>query len=115
MDHAVDWKTAKANFKIITSRGPSGDGEAPKMWMWGQRQVLLLNGFNGTVPDRYIDEKCKHPLYKERVARVARIKQGVVKEPLPQVKKACKHSSFELGLSYHARGSGSESWLVPGR
>ena len=46
--------------------------------------------------DMYIDEKCKHPgsVYKERVARITRIKQGVVKEHVPHVKIACKDSSF---------------------
>lgn len=57
--------------------------------------------------DMYIDEKCKHPgsVYKERVARITRIKQGVVKEHVPHVKIACKDSSFELGLSYKQRRS----------
>ena len=47
--HAVDWKTAKANSKIITGNR-SVDGEAAKMWMWGQRQALLFDGFHGSTP-----------------------------------------------------------------
>ena len=35
VDRAADFKTAKANFKIITGKR-SGEGEAAKMWMWGR-------------------------------------------------------------------------------
>lgn len=115
MDHAFDWKTAKANFKMIAGKR-SGDSEAAQMWMWGQRQALLLDGFNGSELDRHADKKYKqHPVCKERVTWVARIKQGVVKEHVPRVGTACKHSSFELGLSCHTDPEVNPGWCMAGK
>ena len=114
VDHAVDWKTAKANFKLITGKR-AGDGETASLWMWGQRQALLLDGFNETKLDRYITERCKHPVYNERQAKVARTKLGVVRELVPRVKRQCKHSSFELGLSYHADPEVNPGWCMTGK
>ena len=114
VDHAVDWKTAKANFRIIIGKR-AGDGETANLWMWGQRQALLLDGFDKTKLDKYITEKCEHPVYKERQAKVVRIKQVVVPDLLPRLKKACKHSSFELGLSYHADPEVNPGWCMPGK
>jgi hypothetical protein len=111
--HAVEWSTGKANFKVVTGMR-SGDGGATQMWTWGQRQALLLDGFNRSVLEKYIDENCEHQVYREVFKRVVKIKTPL--EPAKAKKKeACNHSSFSLGLSYHADPEVNPGWCVPGK
>jgi hypothetical protein len=113
--HAVEWSTAKANFKVLTGMR-SGDGEATEMWMWGQRQALLLDGIDKSVLDKYIEEKCEHPVYQEQLrTRVVRIKKTVEEEEKPKKRRACDHSSYDLGLSYHADPEVNPGWCAPGK
>ncbi len=102
VDHAVDWNTAKGNFKVIIGMR-AGATEATKMWMWGQRTALTLDGAPKEVVDAYIKENCEHPVYREQMypRKVVKNKKKEVSE-IPKKKKPCDHSCYDMELSYNA-------------
>ena len=118
VDHAVDWTTGKGNYKVIVGMRESvRSEEAEPMWLWGQRSALLQDGMNKSNLDAYIEENCKHPVYREHLNRVVRKKKekktAVVEKP--KQKKPCDHSSYNLGLSYHADPEVNPGWCAPGK
>jgi hypothetical protein len=114
VDHAVDWKTAKGNFRVIIGMR-AGKSESTEMWMWGQRTALLLDGMDKSKLDAYIQEKCDHPVYREHLNRVVRKKDSVMVVEKPKTKKPCDHSSYDLGLSYNADPEVNPGWCAPGK
>jgi len=115
VDHAVEWKTGKPNFKVITGMRMDLGGASDK-WIWGQREALHSDNFKMSVLDKYIEEKCDHPIFQKSVPRAIRIKKTLPVEPeKAKMKKECDHSSFELGLSYHADPEVNPGWCAAGK
>jgi hypothetical protein len=114
VDHAVDWKTAKGNFRVIIGMR-AGESESTEMWMWGQRTALLLDGMDESKLDKYIQENCDHPVYREHLNRVVRKKDSVIVMEKAKTKKQCDHSSYDLGLSYNPDAEVNPGWCVPGK
>ena len=84
VDHAVDWNTGKGNFKVIIGMR-AGATEATKMWMWGQRGALMLDGAPMEVLDACIKEKGEHLVCREQITprkvRKKKEKVEVMEEP----------------------------------
>jgi hypothetical protein len=116
VDHAVDWNTGKGNFKVIIGMR-AGATEATKMWMWGQRGTLMLDGAPMEVLDACIKEKCEHPVYREQITprKVGKKKEKVEVMEKPKKRKPCNHSSYDLGLSYNADPEVNPGWCAPGK
>jgi hypothetical protein len=117
VDHAVDSITARGNFKVVTGMR-SGDGEATKMWMWGRWDALVCDGLDKSVLEDYVRRSCNHPVYDKPPpppAVVARVKKPVVRQvEKPKQNKACNHSSYSLGLSYHPDPEVNPRWCAAG-
>ena len=116
VDHAVDWNTAKGNFKVIIGMR-AGATEATKMWMWGQRTALTLDGAPKEVVDAYIKENCEHPVYREQMypRKVVKNKKKEEVSEIPKKKKPCDHSCYDLGLSYNADPEVNPGLCAPGK
>jgi hypothetical protein len=116
VDHAVDWNTGKGNFKVIIGMR-AGATEATKMWMWGQRTALTLDGAPKEVVDAYIKENCEHPVYREQMypRKVVKNKKKEEVSEIPKKKKPCDHSCYDLGLSYNADPEVNPGWCAPGK
>ena len=110
--HAVDWTTAKANYKVVTGMR-SGETEAAQMWMWGQRSNLLRDGMDKSKLEAHIQEKCEHPIHREHLIRA--VKKKLVAGEKPKKKKPCDHSSCDLGLSHHADPEVNPGWCAEGK
>ena len=114
-DHAVEWKTAKPNFKVITGIRAVSAGHATEKWVWGQREALGMDDFDVSVLDKCVEENCDHPVYQKNVPRVVRRKKTVMPVEQPKKKKECDHSSFDLGLSYHPDPEVNPGWCAAGK
>ncbi len=114
-DHAVEWKTAKPNFKVITGMRAVSAGHATEKWVWGQREALGVDDFDMSVLDKYVEENCDHPVCREHLNRVVRKKDSVIAMEKAKTKKQCDHSSYDLGLSYNPDAEVNPGWCVPGK
>jgi hypothetical protein len=116
VDHAVDWNTGKGNFKVIIGMR-AGMTEASKMWMWGQRVTLMLDGAPEEVLDACIREKCEHRVYRDQMLprKLTTKKKKVEMMEKPKKKKPCDHSCHDLGLSYNADPEVNPGWCAPGK
>jgi hypothetical protein len=112
-DHAVDWKTAKGNFRVIIGMRQTVNGAVP-MWMWGRRNTLLLDGMDRSNLDACINDKCDHPIYREHLNKVSTKKKTMEVEK-PKKKIQCDHSSYDLGVSYHADPEVNPGWCAEGK
>lgn len=117
-DHAVDWKTAEANFRVVIGMRATVNGAVP-MWMWGRRNTLLLDGMDKSNLDAYINDKCDHPIYREHLDKVSTkrktTKRKTVEVEKPKKKIQCDHSTYDLGVSYHANPEVNPGWCAEGK